>query len=144
MLALAKRALRFEAMIFSSSALEKYTTRFSNGEHEGLADTTRDKGGSQSGFRPHDLLEAALATCINMYLRMYAQTQQFPLEHVEVRVELDRSQSPEDALFRYEIELKGALTDKQRQKLLRVAQACPVRKTLSRKIRFEATEQSGH
>lgn len=127
-------------MVFSTSQLEKYATQFSNGEHKGLADTTRDKGGSQSGFRPHDLLEAALAVCINMYVRMYADSHTLPLEKVEVKVQLDRNQSPEEALFRYEIQLEGNLTPEQKEKLLHVAQSCPVRRTLSRKIRFEAVQ----
>lgn len=50
-------------MIETESRSEPYATRFSDGVQEALADTTADKGGGGAGFRPHDLLEAALATC---------------------------------------------------------------------------------
>jgi putative redox protein len=38
-----------------------------------IVDTTSGKGGYGDGFHPHELLEAALATCMNMTIRMYAQ-----------------------------------------------------------------------
>jgi len=60
-------------MICATSESIPFQTRFSDGEHEGLADTTADKGGGNSGFRPHDLLAAAVASCINMTVRMYAE-----------------------------------------------------------------------
>ena len=59
-------------MVTTLSESHSYLTVFSNGKHTANADTTFDKGGSNLGFRPHELLEAALATCMNMHLRMYA------------------------------------------------------------------------
>ena len=38
------------------------------------SDNTPDKGGKGAGFRPHELLEAALACCMNMSVRMYAES----------------------------------------------------------------------
>jgi hypothetical protein len=46
-------------MIISTSESAHYRTRFSNGTRYGMADTVGEKGGGDSGFRPHDLLEAA-------------------------------------------------------------------------------------
>jgi putative redox protein len=123
-------------MIGTRSEAVRYQTRFSDGEHEGAADTTADKGGRHSGFRPHDLLEAALATCVNMTVRMYADSHGIPLRGVTTRVTLDRT-NPEEAVFRYEVGLDGELTEDQKNRLLRAASACPVRRTLSRRIGFE-------
>ncbi len=123
-------------MIHTTSDSPRYCTRFSNGTHEALADTTADKGGSCGGFRPHDLLEAALATCVNMTMRMFADHHGIPLRGVETKVELDRAQ-PDEVVFRYAVTLDGELTAEQRDKLLYAAAACPVRRTLSKKIRFE-------
>jgi len=50
-------------MIQASSQPERYRTAFTNGGQTALADTTADKGGGGAGFRPHELLEAALASC---------------------------------------------------------------------------------
>ena len=123
-------------MICAKSQLARYQTRFSDGEHEGIADTTADKGGAHFGFRPHDLLEAALATCVNMTVRMYADNHGIQLQAVTTNVSLDRTR-PDEVVFRYEVELDGELTEEQRNKLFQAASACPIRKTLSRSIRFE-------
>lgn len=124
-------------MIICKSESPRYCTRFSDGAHEGLSDTTADKGGNHCGFRPHDLLEAALANCVNMTVRMYADHHGIPLVGVTTRVKLDRS-LPDEVVFQYEVELEGELTSEQKQSLFHAAQACPVRRTLSKKIRFES------
>ena len=123
-------------MICAKSQLARYQTRFSDGEHEGVADTTADKGGEHSGFRPHDLLEAALAACVNMSVRMYADHHGIPLRGVTTKVSLDRTH-PDEVVFRYDLEVDGELTEEQRNRLLQASRACPVRKTLSKRIRFE-------
>lgn len=115
----------------------RYRARFTNGAHTAVSDTTEDKGGGGSGFRPHDLLEAALACCINMTLRMYADRHAIPLSGVTTRVTLNRTNS-EEAIFEYEIELRGSLSQDQRDRLLEAAKKCPVRQTLSKRIGFFA------
>jgi putative redox protein len=123
-------------MIRATSELARYQTRFSNGTHLGISDTTSDKGGGSEGFRPHELLEAALACCVNMSVRMYADNHGIALREVTTKVSLNRSQ-PDQVVFQYELELIGELTEEERGKLLLAANACPVRRTLSKAIRFE-------
>lgn len=77
-------------IIHAHSQEKNFLTRFTNGEHIGDADTTAEKGGGNRGFRPHELLEAALATCMNMTLRSYAQKHDIPLPGVSVVVTLSR------------------------------------------------------
>ena len=122
-------------MITASSEPTSYQTLFSNGKQTAIADTTVDKGGGEKGFRPHELLEAALATCMNMQIRMYAANHGIGLSEVQTRVSLDRS-SPAEAVFEYSVELSGQMDEEQRRKLLEVAENCPVRKTLSKKLSF--------
>ena len=100
-----------------------------------MADTTPDKGGGASGFRPHELLEAALATCMNMTATMCAAKHAIPLTQVLTKVTLDRSGS-EQVFFRYSVELIGDLTVQQREAIMSAIRVCPVRKTLSRGVRF--------
>jgi putative redox protein len=123
-------------MIRTTSELTPYQTRFSDGEHHGISDTTVDKGGRHAGFRPHDLLEAALATCVNMAVRMRADSDGIPLREVVTTVNLDRTRSDE-VVFHYEVVVEGKLTPEQERDLLRAAQACPVRRTLAKRISFE-------
>jgi putative redox protein len=71
-----------------------------------------------------------------MTVRMYADRHDIPLQTVTTKVSLDRT-DPGEAVFRYEIEVTGDLTAEQKSRLLAAASACPVSKTLSRRIRFE-------
>jgi putative redox protein len=125
-------------MIKSASDNARFRVRFSNGTESGRADATADKGGSGEGFRPHELLEAALASCMSMSVQMYAQRHALPLEQVAVEVVLDRSRVGQ-TVFGYSLTLGGPLSDEQREQLLQVAEACPVRTTLSKAIGFELT-----
>jgi putative redox protein len=123
-------------MIRATSEPARYLTRFSDGDHQAFSDTTVDKGGEHSGFRPHDLLEAALASCVNMTVRMYADNHGIPLRAVTTNVRLDRTR-PGEVVFQYEVGLDGDLTVEQQDRLLHAASACPVRRTLSKRITFE-------
>ncbi len=127
-------------MIEAESESAPFAVRFSNGTESGRADATLDKGGAGEGFRPHELLEAALASCMNMSLRMYARRHSLPLVRVVTHVSLDRS-GENEAVFRYRLELEGALSDEQRRQLQQVAEACPVRATLSRGVSFQLSTQ---
>ena len=122
-------------MITATSREENYQVSFSDGVHTALSDTTEDKGGGNSGFRPHDLLEAALASCLAMWLKMYATNHGYAVSAVESTVSIDRSQ-PDETIFNYSIDISGELTEEELEKLLQVAQTCAVHKTLSKKISF--------
>jgi putative redox protein len=123
-------------MIIAGSAAPAYRPPFTDNEHHGVADTTREKGGSGSGFWPHHLLEAALATCINITLRKYADKHGIPLKEASTKVVLDRSRS-EETIFGYEVALTGDLTADQRTALLQVAGDCAVKQALSKRISFK-------
>lgn len=122
-------------MIRADSQPTKYHTEFTNGEHIAMSDTTSDKGGANHGFRPHELLEAALATCMNMTLRMVAQKHAIPLASVSVTVSLNRKE-PKAPVFEYSVQFGGALSEAQKSQLLSAVERCPVRNTLSQPLRF--------
>jgi putative redox protein len=122
-------------MIVSISGAKPYATIFTDGKREAACDTTLDKGGSDSGFRPHDLLEAAFACCLNISLRMLADKHKIPLREAKVSVLLNRD-DPEQTVFEYAVELRGDLTAQQRRKLMELAGSCPVSRTISKKISF--------
>ena len=119
----------------SASADREFVATFDNGAFSGPSDTTADKGGSGLGFRPHELLEAALGDCMAITARMYAKKYGLALETVKVTVDVDRS-NPGRAEFVCAVELAGDLTEREREKIVRAAENCPVRKTLSGEIGF--------
>jgi putative redox protein len=126
-------------MIRTASEQPNYKTLFTNARSTSLADTTSDKGGSDLGFRPHELLEAAFACCMNMSLRMFAEEHSIPLSSASTTVSLDRSR-PDEACFGYSVELSGDLSDADREDLLESVKSCPVRQTLSKKLTFREAQ----
>lgn len=114
-----------------------YRNSFGNGRLEARGDMPVDKGGDGDGFRPHELLEAALATCMSMTVRIAAEKHGYPLTHVAVTVSLDRSVA-DDFAFDYRLELSGELSEVQRAHLARAAAQCPVSKTIAARPRLRA------
>jgi putative redox protein len=122
-------------MIVCESLEQEYQIRCSDGARALIADATEDKGGGGAGFRPHDLLEAALGACISMACRMYAKNHDIPLSAVTTTVSLNRA-NPSKPVFEYNVALQGELSDEQRQRVLRAVHACPVHKTLASELAF--------
>ena len=90
------------------------------------------------GPSPHDLLSAGLAECTALTLRLYADRKAWPLERVEVEVrhEVHPEARPRD-VFRRTVKLIGALDAEQKQRLLEIADRCPVHRTLTTGSRIE-------
>jgi putative redox protein len=63
---------------------------------------------------------------------MYAQRKGWPLE--DVQVSLSMQTGDQGSTIDRKIVLHGELTDEQRERLLQVANACPVHKILTRPI----------
>ncbi len=113
------------------------------GRHRFLADEPVSIGGFDAGPGPYDLLGAALGACTSMTLRMYAERKQLPLDRVSVEVSHDQLHVSDAAgvdgvsatggridRFTRVLVLDGELDDAQRAGLLRIADKCPVHRTL--------------
>jgi len=92
------------------------------------------------GPSPYELLAAALGACTGMTLRMYADRKKWPLKEINIHLKQqkvhanDCRECPDsndmlDHIDR-EVELVGNLDDTQRQRLLEIADKCPVHRTL--------------
>lgn len=97
-----------------------------------VADEPVALGGLDLGPTPHDLVSAGLAACTAQTLRLYAKRKEWPLGRVEVQVShrRDLSAKPID-IFDRVITIGGPLDDAQRQRLLEIAELCPVHKLLT-------------
>ncbi len=107
------------------------------GRHHLIADEPEAEGGEDLGPSPFEYLGAALAACTAITLRMYAQRKAWPLENAEVDVSIERNKDVTTILRT--IHLVGELTEEQRQRLLEIADRCPVHRTLKGKIEIQTT-----
>ena len=123
-------------MIISESIAENYKTEITNGSAVLCSDVTKDKGGNGEYFRPHDLLCASLASCLNITARMVLDRMNVAYEKVVVKVDLDRSDEARTG-FLYDVEIIGDVPEELKQKVINLVSKCPVHKTLAKEIYFE-------
>ena len=100
-----------------------------------LADAGLDNGGEGVGPNPHEYLGAALAACTSMTLKMYAGRKAMNLENVIVTVDIERIDEIEK--FSRDIQLIGNLSVEERERLLEIANKCPIHKALSGQIQIK-------
>jgi len=145
------RTLR-DAVVVTESDAGPYGQRITVGGHQLVADEPTAVGGADSGPTPYDLLLAGLGACTAITVRMYAERQGWPLRHITVRLRHRRIHATDCAgcettigqldHIEREMQFDGELTDKQRARLLDIAERCPVHRTLHSEVLISTTESS--
>ena len=108
-----------------------------NNGHRWIADEPEDLGGANAGPAPEQLLLSALGTCTAVTLMMYARRKQWLLTQVHVELAFNPEGKPAAGSdITRSIQLIGQLDDEQRQRLLQIANACPIHKVLSGEVRI--------
>jgi putative redox protein len=121
------------------SARMKHTV--SIGSHAIAVDEPVANGGEDLGPTAHDLYDSALGTCKAMTLLWYARRKEIPLEDIEVGVARDDSEERQGRYrLKVTLDLRGPLSEAQRQELLRVAEKCPVHRLMTQVTTEIATE----
>ncbi len=146
-------ALPAGQVLVSEAGRGKFLQEVTMGKHHLLADEPASVGGLDAGPGPYDLLLAGLGACTAMTVRMYAERKGIALTGVSVTLEHDRihaedcadceTQSGRIDRIRRRISLKGDLDEATRQRLLEIADKCPVHRTLTHEVLVETTSADG-
>lgn len=117
-----------------------YATRIVSRGKTLIADEPLDHGGTDLGFRPHELFLSALASCTAITMRMYADRKQWNVSSIGVTINMERDQdgAKVDTRISIEVDLPADLPKDQRERLLQIAKACPVHRTLENPIHLNA------
>lgn len=118
-----------------------FTTQMKLGNHYMKADEPIKVGGNDYGPTPYELLAGSLSACTAMTIQMYAKRKGWVIENVEVHTSYSRDYATDceacendttakiDTFIR-DIKLDSDLDDKQKQRILQIADKCPVHRTL--------------
>ncbi|MGB6637471.1 MAG: OsmC family protein, partial [Bradyrhizobium sp.] len=124
----------------------KFQQTVTVGPHRMLADEPVASGGDDTGLGPYDFLLAGLGACTSMTMRLYADRKSLPLErttvtlrhskiHAEDCAECETKAGMLDQIDRV-IAMEGPLDAEQRQRLMEIADKCPVHRTLTSEVRI--------
>jgi len=110
-------------------------------QHVYHADESVDDGGTDTMVDPEEMIMGALGSCIAITMKSYADRKQWPLESIEVEVEVERFRASDypgyDGDERYvheirkRIKLHGDLTDEQRSRIMEIGSKCPVHRIIA-------------
>lgn len=117
-----------------------FATHIKIGEHQLIGDEPKEKGGADQGPTPSELLLSALASCILITVRMYADRKEWPLESIDIEVDLQEREMRQEGLFSRitkKLKLNGDLSVEQKERLMQVSDRCPVAKTLLGEVSIE-------
>ena len=108
---------------------DQYKTDLILDSHTLIGDEPLDNGGKDLGPAPGDLLRLSLASCTAITLRMYANRKEMDVEKIEVKVSSESVDSK--TIFHRHVIITGNINENQRQRMLQIANACPIHKTLT-------------
>jgi uncharacterized OsmC-like protein len=122
----------------------KFQQAISIGPHRLTADEPVAAGGEDTGPGPYDFVLAGLGACTAMTMRLYADRKALPLERVSVTLKHSKVYAQDcaecetrtgklDQIDRV-IAIEGNLDAEQRNKLMEIADKCPVHRTLTSEI----------
>lgn len=118
--------------------LKNYLVEAQARQHSILSDVRLESGGDDMGMTPHEILEASLAACTAITLQMYANRKGIPLDDVKVEVAVVSEGS--ESVINRQIEFIGVLSEAQKNRMIEIANHCPIHKLLESQIKIKTQE----
>lgn len=112
---------------------ENYKTTLSTATNTIIADEPVDKGGSDLGFSPFELLASSLASCTAITLRMYTDRKGWDVGAIDVDVSIEQDEDKVAHFYR-KVKLERTPDGVDTQRIIAIANACPTHKLLSGNI----------
>jgi len=106
-----------------------YAQQIASGHHRLTSDEPLERGGSDSGSTPTELLLASLGACTSITLRMYAGRKGWELGKITVGLRYTAA-ADEKAHIDRRLSFSKPLTAEQTQRLLEIAGKTPVTRAL--------------
>jgi len=126
--------------VIVTSTAELYAQDIVIGPHGIRADEETGKGGGDAGPGPHELLLAALGACTSMTIKGYAARKGWIVRRVAVG--LTGAAVDGTYVIKRHLTIEGDLEGDQREKLIEIADRCPVHRTLTGEVVIKTTEGS--
>ncbi len=127
---------------------QPYTVAITNSRHSWIGDEPNDLGGADAGPTPFELLLSSIGACVVITVQMYARRKSWPLEGVTLDLEHVKIQAADCADCKTEtgqisqiklrLDLQGALSEEQRERIFQIAGRCPVKRSLEAEIKFRS------
>jgi putative redox protein len=117
----------------------KYAVQIKAGKNTLIADEPPEDGGTDTGLSPSELLAAALSACTSITLRMYADRKEWPLEAIDVEINIERDETGKKTTIVRKINLTGPLDEAQKNRLLQIADKCPIHSVLTHPIDIQTS-----
>ncbi|TKC06035.1 OsmC family protein [Pedobacter frigoris] len=118
----------------------QYKTKIYAGGHFIYADEPESIGGSDEGMNPGALLLASLGSCTAITIRMYADRKGYALDGIKISLAIcDEKDMNKETVITRKIELLGTISTEERERLMQIADKCPIHKILTNPIKIETT-----
>lgn len=144
-----KEALKSDRQVVVRLGEQGFTTEVMVRHHGLTADEPESIGGNDFGPTPYELVASGLGACTAMTMQMYARRKKWDLKEVVVHVDHDKeypkhladTEAAKSKIDHFDrlIEMEGDLDQAQKDKLLEIANKCPVHRTLHSDVIVKTT-----
>jgi putative redox protein len=118
---------------------KNYKTEIFARQHIIIGDEPLSIGGEDLGMMPFELLLGSLGECSAITLRMYAARKGWDVKNISVKLTLKEISSDDKTSYITRVmSFEGDLTQEQKNRLLQIANACPVHKLLTNPIQIQS------